>query len=388
LAASAKKKAKYRERQMAGQDNLHVVFGEEDNLFRLMEMALLRKLTPEGEKVLRYFFGDGYEPHVAHLTSIADKVGLPASISVTMPKDEAELDSALPSADVVILETTPMTPARLEACAGRVKHIQQFGKVSRHIDVAAARRLGLSVADLQRISSLSCADNIVALVLALARSLLQAHGSVKAQRDASLPGAFPADPPRNKFNWAGIRDIRVLAEHTMGFIGMGENAGLAARRLRAMGMRVLYHKRTPLSAAEEQELGGVTYVSREELLAQSDFVSVHIPYIPENEKFIDAAFLAQMKKGAYIINTSRGGIMDEKALYDALRSGHLAGAALDVYRYEPVPADCPLLDLDNIVWTPHTSGGRPEFMIRESEDVLTNVARALRGENPEGKLSP
>jgi lactate dehydrogenase-like 2-hydroxyacid dehydrogenase len=373
---------------MAGQDNLHVVFGEEDNLFRLMEMALLRKLTPEGEKVLRYFFGDGFEPHVAHLTSIADKVALPANITVTMPKDEAQLDAALPAADVVILETTPMTAARLEACASRVKHIQQFGKVSRHIDLVAAKRLGLSVADLQRISSLSCADNIVALVLALARSLLQAHGSVKAQRDASLPGAFPADQPRNKFNWAGIRDIRVLSEHTMGFIGMGENAGLAARRLRAMGMRVLYHKRTPLSAAEEQELGGVVYVSREELLAQSDFVSVHIPYIPENEKFIDADFLSEMKKGAYVINTSRGGIMDEKALYDTLKSGHLAGAALDVYRYEPVPADCPLLDLDNIIWTPHTSGGRPEFMIRESEDVLTNVARALHGERPEGQLSP
>ena len=373
---------------MVGQDNLHVVFGEEDNLFRLMEMALLRRLTPEGEKVLTYFFGDGFAPHVDHLTSIADKVGLPANISVTMPKDDAALDAALPDADVVILETAPMTAARLEACAGRVRHIQQFGTVSRHIDIAAARRLGLSVADLQRVSSLSCADNIVALVLALARSLIYAHNSVKAQRDTSLPGAFPTDPPRNKFNWARVRDIRVLAEHTIGFIGMGENAGLAARRLRAMGMNVLYHKRSRLSAAEEQQLGGVVYTSREELLAKSDFVSVHIPYIPENEKYIDAAFLNEMKQGAYIINTSRGGILDEKALYETLKRGHLAGAGLDVYRYEPVPSDCPLLDLDNIVWTPHTSGGRPEFMIRESEDVLTNVARALKGEKPEGQLSP
>lgn len=373
---------------MAGQDELHVVFGEEDNLFRLMEMGLLRKLTPEGEKVLTYFFGDGFAPHVEHLTSIADKVGLPANIRVTMPKDEAELDAALPSADVVILETASFTAARLEACAGRVKHIQQFGTVSRHIDLATARRLGVSVADLQRISSLSCADNIVAIVMALARSMLQAHQSVKAQRDPSLPGAFPTDPPRNKFNWARIRDIRVLAENTIGFIGMGENAGLSARRLRAMGMTVLYHKRSRLSPAEEEALGGVVYVSREELLARSDFVSVHIPYIPENEKYIDAAFLAQMKQGAYIINTSRGGILDEKALYEALTSGHLAGAGLDVYRYEPVPPDCPLLDLDTILWSPHTSGGRPEFMIRESEDVLTNVARALRGEEPVGKLSP
>lgn len=373
---------------MAAQDNLHVVFGEEDNLFRLMEMALLRKLTPEGEKVLTYFFGDGLSPHVDHLTSIADRLALPANISVTMPKDEAVLDAALPEADVVILETTPITAARLEACAGRVKHIQQFGMVSRHIDIAAARRLGLSVANLQRISSLSCADNIVALVLALARNLIYAHNQVLAQRDKALPGAFPTDPPRNKFNWARVRDIRVLAEHTIGFIGMGENAGLAARRLRAMGMNVLYHKRTRLSSAEEQQIGGVVYVSREELLARSDFVTVHIPYIPENERYVNAEFLAEMKPGAYIINTSRGGILDEKALYGCLKNGHLAGAALDVYRYEPVPADCPLLDLENIVWTPHISGGRPEFMIRESEDVLANIARVLKGEVPEGQLSP
>ena len=139
---------------------------------------------------------------------------------------------------------------------------------------------------------------------------------------------------------------------------------------------------------KKEQLGGVVYVPREELLAQSDFVTVHLPYTPDTDKYVDAAFLAQMKPNAYIINTSRGGILDEEALYDTLKSGHLAGAALDVYRYEPVPADCPLLDLDNIVWTPHISGGRPEFMIRESEDVLANVARVLNGEKPQGQLSP
>jgi len=246
----------------------------------------------------------------------------------------------------------------------------------------------LSVANLQRISSLSSADNIVALVMALARNLLFAHNAVLARYDPSLPGQFPSDPPRNKFNWAGVRDLRVISEHPIGFIGMGENAGLAAQRLRAMGMPVFYHKRTRLSVEEEQALGGIQYVSREELLARCDFVTVHIPYTRQTEKYIDAKFFVQMKKGAYVINTSRGGILDEAALHDSLTRGHLAGAALDVYRYEPVPADCPLLELDNILWTPHISGGQPEFMIRESEDVLTNVARVLNGEQPEGQLSP
>lgn len=373
---------------MTAPDPLNVVFAEEDTLFRLMEMALLRRLTPEGEKALTYFFGPGFGEHADRLTSIAGRLGLPSDVEVTIAQNEAEFDAALPLGDIVILETTPMPAARLEACAARARHVQQFGTVARHIDIDTARRLGLSLANLQRISSLSCADNIVALVLALARDLMHAHNQVLARRDPALPGSFATDPPRNKFNWAGIRDIRVVAEHAIGFIGMGENAGLAARRLRAMGMAVFYHKRTRLSAAEEEQLGGVVFVPLDELLARCDFVTVHIPYTPETEKYVDADFLAQMKPDAYIINTSRGGILDEAALYDNLKRGHLAGAALDVYRYEPMPADCPLLDLDNIVWTPHISGGRPEFMIRESEDVLANVARVLNGEMPQGQLSP
>ncbi len=367
---------------------LTVAFAEEDTLFRLMEMALLRKLTPQGEKTLTYFFGADFSAPLNVLTTMADRLGLPHDVKTIVAQNEAEFDVALTSCDAVVLERTPMTPSRLAACAPRVKLIQQFGQDSRHIDLAAARRLGVPVADLVRFSSLSCADHITALVLALARSLLPAQRRVLAQRDPTKSAQFSADPARNKFNWGQIRDIRVLAEQTIGFIGMGENSGLVARRLAGMGMRVLYYKRTRLTSDEETRLGGITYTSRADLLAQSDFVSIHVPYEPATEKLADAAFFAAMKRGAYYINTSRGGTCDEKALYEALKSAHLAGAALDVYRYEPVPSDCPLLDLDNVLWTPHMAGGRPEFMIRESEDVLTNLARALRGEKPVGQLSP
>ena len=366
---------------------LTVVFAEEDTLFRLMEMALLRKLTPQGEKTLTYFFGSDCSTPLGVLTSVGDRLGIPRDVKTIVCQDDAEVDGALPQADCLVLERTSLPPARIAALAPRVKLVQQFGQDSRHIDLDAARQQNVKVADLVRFSSLSCADHITALVLALARSLLPAHRRVLAQRDVSKAGAFPTDPPRNKFNWGGIKDIRVLSEHTIGFIGMGENSGLVARRLAGMGMRILYYKRTRLTPEEEQRLGGITYVSREDLLAQSDFVSIHVPYEKATEKYADGAFFAAMKRGAYYINTSRGGTCDEKALYDALRSGHLAGAALDVYRYEPVPADCPLLDLDNVLWTPHMAGGRPEFMIRESEDVLTNLARVLKGERPTGLLT-
>jgi phosphoglycerate dehydrogenase-like enzyme len=193
----------------------------------------------------------------------------------------------------------------------------------------------------------------MALLLALARNLVKAHQSVLAQRDTSLKAEFEKGPPRTKFNWTSIRDIRVLAENTLGFIGLGENSGEVARRARTFGVRVVYYKRQRLSVEEETELGGVEYLPLNELLAQADFVSIHVPYSAETEKMIGKKELARRKPRAYLIDTSRGGVIDEEALYDALQSKRIAGAALDVYRYEPVPPNCPLLGLDNVLWTPH-----------------------------------
>jgi phosphoglycerate dehydrogenase-like enzyme len=368
------------------QDRNHVVFAEEDTLFRLMEMGLLRQLTPQGEKTLRYFFGDDFSAPLKVLTGMADELGLPP-MRATVCESEAALDATLPGADYVVLEASTLDARRIALCGPQVKLIQQFGRSVENIDVAAAKEQGIAVANLMRFSSQSSADHITALILALARRLFTAHRAVMARRDPALAPSFATDPPRNKFNWAGIRGFKVLAHSTIGFIGLGENSGFVAKRMRAMGMRVLYYKRTRLSAEQERAFGGVEYAPLDDLLAQSDFVSLHIPYGPPTEKFANAAFLAKMKQGAYLINTARGGILDEQALYESLQSGHLAGAALDVYRYEPVPPETPLLELDNIIWTPHTCGGEPEYMIREARDVLANIARAMRGEALEGRVS-
>ena len=380
----------YRERQHAvvsqkpsqepRQGSIQIVFAEEDTLFRLMEMALRRAPTPEGEKALRYFFGDDIAAPVAALTGIADRLGLPAAIQPVVCTDEAAFERNLPNADVIVLEAATLDARRLQACAGKVRLIQQFGRLTGNIDLVAAERLRIPVANMMRLTTWSCADHIVALILALARNLLPAHNAVMARRDASLAPAFARDPPRNKFNWAGIGDFRVLARSTVGMIGLGEISGLVARGLRAMGARVLYYKRTRLSAEQEREYGGIAYAPLDTLLAQSDFVSLHLPYNKETEKFAGRDFFSKMKRGAYLINAARGGLVDEQALYDHLKSGHLSGAALDVYRYEPVPGDCPLLALDNVVWTPHIAGGAPEYMIEETEAVLTNIAKVLDGQ--------
>jgi phosphoglycerate dehydrogenase-like enzyme len=361
-------------------ESIHVVFAEEDTLFRLMEVALRRAPTLEGEKTLHYFFGDDIAAPLRSLTTLADRLGLPRDITTAVCQSEAELDDALPAADFVVVEATKLDEARVAACAARVRLIQQFGRSYRNIDVAAARRLAVPVANLVRLSSLSCADHITALILALARRLVPAHREVIARRDPDKPAVFAHDAARNKFNWANVRKFQILAHSTIGLVGLGENSGLVARRMRDFGMRVLYFKRTPLGPEDEASFGGITFAPLDRLLAESDFVSLHLPYGAATEKFADHAFFSQMKRGAYLINSARGGVVDDRALYDALRNGRLAGAALDVYRYEPVPADSPLLDLDNVLWTPHIAGGEPEYMLVEVEAVLSNIGRALNGE--------
>lgn len=364
------------------QDSLHVVFAEEDAMFRLMEMGLKRALTVEGEKTLRYFFGSDFSAPLSVLTTMADRLTLPPNITTTMCQDEAELNRSLPAADIVVVESSTLNAKHVEACSRKTRLIQQFGRSYRNIDVATAQKLNIRVANLTRLSSQSAADHITALILALARNLIAAHRQVVERRDLAQKPNFIKDPPRNKFNWVGVRGFRILAHSTVGMIGLGENSGYVARRMRDMGARVLYFKRNRLSTWEESQYGGISYAPLDELLAQADFVSLHIPYTKETEKFAGRELFSKMKRGAFFINSARGGLVDEEALYESLKNKHLGGAALDVYRYEPVPANCPLLELDNILWTPHISGGEPEYMIAEAEAVLSNIAKVVRGEIP------
>jgi len=368
------------------QKPIHVIFAEEDTLFRLMEIGLRRTSTPEGEKALRYYFGEEFSAPLRALTTMADRLELPREIETTICQNEEMLDRALPSADFVVLESSKLDKKRLEACGAKTRLVQQFGRSCGNIDLATARKLGVPVANLARLTSQSGADHITALILTLARNLLHAHRSIVDRRDSTKPPTFAKGPPQNKFNWAGIRNFKILSRSTIGFIGLGETSGFVARRMRDIGMRVLYFKRNRFSPEEESKYGGVSYAPLDDLLAQSDFVSLHLPYGKDTEKFAGRDFFSKMKRGAYLINTARGGILDETALYENLKNGHLGGAALDVYRFEPVPSDTPLLELENVLWTPHISGGEPEYMIEETEAVLTNIANVFHGKALQGLI--
>jgi lactate dehydrogenase-like 2-hydroxyacid dehydrogenase len=175
--------------------------------------------------------------------------------------------------------------------------------------------------------------------------------------------------------------------HTVGILGFGEIGAELARRLRGFSpAHLLYHKRSRLSERAETELG-LTFAPLDPLLAESDFLCNLLPYSPRTDRLIDAAFLSRMKRGAFLVSCGSGSVIDEAALAGALRSGHLAGAALDTFEWEPIRPDNPLLPLArslemNVVLTPHTAAGSrlpaPDKPPR-AEDY-ENVLRILRGE--------
>jgi phosphoglycerate dehydrogenase-like enzyme len=184
---------------------------------------------------------------------------------------------------------------------------------------------------------------------------------------------------RHKFQWMKLPGLLEVTGHTLGIIGLGEIGTETARRARAFGMNVLYNKRQRLPQAVEVA-DHLTYAEKNDLLRHADFVLLSSPLTPETEGMIGARELALMKPTAFLVNISRGGVIDEAALVEALQSHRIAGAGLDVFVYEPIPFDHPLLACDNVILTPHIGGGTGGARDRQMNDVLANVQRFVRDE--------
>ncbi len=360
-----------------------VLFAEEDTLFRLMETALNRTLSPQAEKALHYFFGPDIRRPADYLKSLRSSLGLPADMKGVVCERQEKLEELLRDADFLVVERPSITRDMLEKCGGRLKLVQKFGSDHKEIDIVAAREMGIPVADLLRVSTISVAEHVILLILSLARNIVRAHQAAVARRDAG-DGSKSEGPPKALFNWGRVPNIQRIYGKTLGLIGFGEIGQQVAWRAHALGMKISYYQRSRLDKDIEKKVDARYVPTLFELMERSDFVSVHVPYGPATERIISYDVLSHMKSSAYFINTSRGGLVDEKGLYRILAEKKITGAALDVYRWEPVPGDSPLLGLDTIVWSTHNAGGAPEFMLEECRAVLQNIGRVLRGEEPEG----
>ncbi len=241
-----------------------------------------------------------------------------------------------------------------------------------NIDVAAATARGIPVTVIPPLVTEATADLTFALILATARRVVEADGLLRS-------GVFPGAQSGHLVGGA-------VHGQVLGLVGCGAIGAAVARRAGGFGMRVLYTKRHPLSPAEERTLG-VTFAPLEALLAQSDIVSIHAAYTPQTHHLLGEGELRRMRPGAYLINTSRGPLVDEAALVRALREGWIAGAGLDVYEQEPQVSPG-LLDLRNVVLTPHIGSAERETRETIAGVVVDNILAFARGDRPPNVVNP
>ena len=297
------------------------------------------------------------DPAIAALRRVDHELRMAKSAS---PDDILEVAR---DADAVLV-TYAKLPGELLKELKRCKVIGRFGLGVDNIDIPAAAQLGITVTYVPDYCVHEVSDHAMALLLALARKIPFSNRLVQSGR-WEMPPIVP---------------LRRLEGQVLGLIGFGNIPRALAPKAKAFGLKVITHD--PYVSADVAKALGVETTSFEDLLGRSDFVSIHAPLLPATRGLMNSATFARMKKGAFLVNTSRGPLVDETALVAALDTGHLGGAALDVVTVEPLASDSPLLGRDNVILTPHTAFYSVEALEELQTKCATDVARALSGEAP------
>ncbi len=282
------------------------------------------------------------------------------AVDVRLGLSSEELLRAIAGAHALVIRSaTQVTSVVLEAGRDLVV-VGRAGIGLDNVDVAAATRLGVMVVNAPQSNILSAAEQAMALLLAQARNVPQAHNSLTSGK-------------WDRSRWEGVE----LHGKTMGIVGLGRVGALVAQRSLAFGMRLVAYD--PYVAGDRARQMGVELMSLEELMAEADFVSVHLPKTPETIGLVGRDLLAKAKPGIRIINTARGGIVDEDALAEAIVDGRVAGAGLDVFATEPTTSS-PLFELESVVVTPHLGASTREAQDKAGVTIAEMVLLALAGE--------
>ena len=272
---------------------------------------------------------------------------------------DSPLEDVIAGYDAIVVRSATKLTAELIERAERLKVIGRAGVGIDNVDVAAATRKGIVVANAPESTVISAAEHTVGLLVALARNIPQAHAALKQGR-------------WERARWGGVE----LADKTLGVLGFGRIGRQVARRALGLGMRVVGYD--PFVVPERfRELGADHVTAPEEVFAAADFLTLHLPLTDETRGFVDEAAIAQMRPGVRIVNAARGELVDEAALAEAIRSGRVAGAALDVFSAEPYTGE--LLELDSVVVTPHLAASTDEAQDRAGVVVAEQVVAALEG---------
>ena len=288
------------------------------------------------------------------------------------PLTQAELAEAVKAADVLVPTVTDRIDTGVLAHANpNLRLIASFGTGVDHIDLAAARARGITVTNTPGVLTEDTADMTMALILAVPRRLLEGANALR------------------EHEWAGWSPTWMLGKRIwgkrLGTIGMGRIGQAVARRAKAFGLSIHYHNRNRVAPQVEEELEATYWESLDQMLARMDIISINCPHTPATYHLLSARRLDLINPGAYIVNTSRGEVIDENALTRKLRKKELAGAGLDVFEHEPA-VNPKLLELQNVVLLPHMGSATLEGRIDMGEKVLINIKTFVDGHAPPDRV--
>ncbi|MDA4112945.1 MAG: D-glycerate dehydrogenase [Thaumarchaeota archaeon] len=289
------------------------------------------------------------------------------------PPSREELLREVAGVDGLLCMLTERIDGELLDAGKNLKIVSSMSVGYDHVDLEAATKRGVLVTNTPGVLTEATADTTLGLILAVARRIVEGD---RYLRDGSW-----------RLKWSPMMMVgRDVHGKTLGIYGMGRIGNSVARRATGFGMRIIYHNRSRDEESEKEN--GAEYRSKEELLRESDFLSVHVPLNAETRNSIGAKELAMMKPTAFLINTSRGGVVEERALVEALKAGTIAGAGLDVFEKEPIEVDNPLIGMKNVVLTPHIGSGSVESRTAMAVLAAENLAAGLKGERPPNLLNP
>lgn len=306
-------------------------------------------------------------PHVDLEREVIESAGFGFETIQPICKTEDDIIRTCGHVDVLLVQWAPVTRRVLEALPN-VRCIVRYGVGVNNFDLDAARDLGVVAANVPDFCVEEVANHALAMILSLCRRIPQDHRQI-------LQGGWGVNP---------FRPIHALTDLTLGLVSFGKIARNLARKAAGLGFSIIAHD--PYVEAPTFDEYGVTRVEFDELLDQSDVLSLHCPLIPETNHLMDRHTLGQMKAGAILINTSRGPVVHEEALVEALRSGRLGGAGLDVFEEEPLAASSPLRGFPNVLLTSHAasvSEKAVEILQRKAAEAARDF---LQGKDPISRL--
>jgi phosphoglycerate dehydrogenase-like enzyme len=307
----------------------------------------------------------------------------PSELDITVlhrPTRET-LVSLLADVEYFISERVGVIDAQMIAAAPRLKLILRLGSLTHDIDLAAARAARVIVCTWPDAGAMYVAEHLMLQMLALAKKLRETE-PVALEASPDWRESQRTDENTFAYNWSNRQGIGTLWQKTAGILGFGEIGAELTRRLTGWGCTVLYNKRNRLPETLEVEMG-LIYANMDALFSQSDYLVNLLPYSPETAAFINSGRLALMERGSFVVSCGSGGTVDETALAAAIQAGHLGGAALDTYEWEPLQADNVLVALAragyNVLLTPHIAAGSPRTDDQRRAGEYTNIVNHING---------